>query len=62
VAPWGEIEVNGASRGTTPPMSTLRLPEGTYRITIRNADFPPFSTSVTVTTGAPAIVRHRFGS
>jgi eukaryotic-like serine/threonine-protein kinase len=62
VSPWGEIEVNGVSRGTTPPMNLLTLPEGSHRVTIRNADFPPFSTTIQVTPGAPAVVRHRFGS
>ena len=30
--PWGEIFVNGASRGISPPVKRLTLPEGTYRI------------------------------
>lgn len=62
VTPWGEVEVDGASQGTAPPLSVLRLPEGRHQIVIRNADFPPHATSVVVRAGEPVIVRHRFGS
>jgi serine/threonine-protein kinase len=62
VTPWGEVEVDGASQGTAPPLSVLRLPEGRHQIIIRNADFPPHATSVVVRAGEPVTVRHRFGS
>ncbi len=62
VSPWGEIEVDGQARGIAPPLSLVTLPEGMHRITIRNADFPPFSATVQVTAGQTTVVRHRFGS
>ncbi len=62
VAPWGEIEVNGQPAGVTPPLSTLTLPVGTHTIVVRNADFTPYKTSVTVDAQRGATVRHRFGS
>jgi serine/threonine-protein kinase len=62
VTPWGEVEVDGTARGTTPPLSVLRLPEGRHQIVIRNADFPPYATTVVVRPGEPVTVRHRFGS
>jgi serine/threonine-protein kinase len=62
VSPWGEVEVNGRPAGTTPPMSRLELPEGRHTVTIRNADFPPYSTTVTVEADRPVVVRHRFGT
>jgi serine/threonine-protein kinase len=62
VSPWGEIEVDGRSAGTTPPLSRLTLPEGTHQITVRNADFAPFTTTVEVHGDRPVTVRHRFGS
>ena len=61
ISPWGEVEVNGRSAGTTPPMTQLTLPAGSHNIVIRNADFPPFSTSVQVQADKPVVVRHRFG-
>jgi eukaryotic-like serine/threonine-protein kinase len=62
VTPWGQVEVDGAPAGTTPPLTRLTLSEGSHTITIRNADFPPYSATVDVQADKPAIVRHRFGS
>jgi serine/threonine-protein kinase len=62
VSPWGQIEVDGATAGTTPPINEISLPEGKHQITIRNADFPPHSVTVNVTAGQPVVLKHRFGS
>jgi serine/threonine-protein kinase len=62
VSPWGQVEVNGSSAGTTPPLNELTLPEGKHQITVRNTDFPPYSVSVTVSPGQPVTVKHKFGS
>lgn len=62
VSPWGNVEVDGTAVGTTPPLNELTLPEGRHQITVRNADFPPYSTSVNVVPGQPVTLRHRFGS
>jgi hypothetical protein len=39
VSPWGEIFVNGKSRGVTPPMKSLKLDPGKYKVEIRNTPF-----------------------
>ena len=62
VSPWGQIEVDGAAAGTTPPLNEISLPEGRHQITIRNADFPPHTVTVNVTAGQPVTLKHRFGS
>jgi hypothetical protein len=62
VSPWGEVEVNGAAAGTTPPLARLTLPVGTHTVVIRNQDFPPYRTTVTVGEDRAATVRYRFGS
>jgi hypothetical protein len=62
VTPWGEVEVNGQNTGTTPPLARLTLPAGTHTVVIRNDDFPPYRTTVTVGADRAATVRHRFGS
>ncbi len=62
VSPWGQVEVDGNPVGTTPPMNRLVLPEGTHTITIRNSDFPPFTTTVKITADQPTSLKHRFGS
>lgn len=61
ITPWGTIEVDGRVAGTTPPLTQLTLPAGSHSITVRNADFPPFTTTVQVQADKPVVVRHRFG-
>jgi serine/threonine-protein kinase len=62
ISPWGEVEVDGESAGTTPPLTRLTLSEGTHTVTVRNADFPPYTATVKVQADKPSTVRHRFGS
>jgi serine/threonine-protein kinase len=62
VSPWGEVEVNGHTAGTTPPLTRLTLPAGTHQITLRNADFTPHTVVVDVQGDHPVTIRHRFGS
>ncbi len=62
VSPWGQVEVDGRPAGTAPPLTELSLDEGKHQITIRNADFPPFHTTVTVTPGHTLAIKHKFGS
>jgi len=62
VSPWGNVEVDGASAGTTPPLNELTLPEGQHKITLRNEDFPAFNATVNVVAGQPVSVKHKFGS
>ena len=62
VSPWGEVEVDGTPAGNAPPLTELRLSEGKHLITIRNADFPPFSTTVTIAPGQAVGIKHKFGS
>ncbi len=60
VAPWGEVFVDGRSRGLTPPMKKLRLPPGKYKIEIRNTRFPPRVETVQVRTREAVTIRHEF--
>jgi len=60
VRPWGEIVVNGVSRGVTPPLKTLRLTPGKYSVTIRNTAQPPYRTTLEVKAGKPAMITHIF--
>ncbi|MCR5883358.1 serine/threonine protein kinase [Rhizobacter sp. J219] len=62
VSPWGNVEVDGKPVGTAPPLNELTLTEGRHTITIRNDEFPPFSSSVTIVPGQPVSLKHRFGS
>ena len=57
-----QIEVDGQAAGATPPMSRLSLAEGAHTITVRNADFAPYTVQVQVSADKPVTIRHRFGS
>lgn len=62
VRPWGEVFVNGASRGVSPPLRSLALPPGTYQIRIVNGDLPAGQFQLAVKEGASARIAHRFGA
>jgi serine/threonine-protein kinase len=62
VSPWGQVEVDGVAAGSAPPLTEITLNEGKHLITIRNADFPAFSTTVTVAPGQAVAIKHKFGS
>ena len=62
ISPWGQVEVDGVPAGTTPPLNELTLPEGKHQIVIRNGDFPPLRTTVTVNPGQAVTIKHKFGS
>ncbi|HEX4509212.1 MAG TPA: hypothetical protein VH328_04010, partial [Burkholderiaceae bacterium] len=61
LSPWGQVEVDGQALGTSPPLSRLTLTAGTHTVTVRNADFPPFTTTLQVDGENPVTLRHRFG-
>ena len=60
VAPWGEILIDGKSRGVSPPLRTLDIPAGSHTIEIRNSTFPSHVEKVNVKAGEAIRIRHRF--
>jgi class 3 adenylate cyclase len=60
VQPWGEVFVNGKSRGVVPPMKTLKLDPGKYKVEIRNTTFPAHVENLELKTRDEITVRHRF--
>jgi len=60
VAPWGEVFVDGKSRGLTPPLRTLEISPGSHTIEIRNSTFPTRVEKVVVKPGDAVKIRHRF--
>ena len=60
VAPWGEVLVDGKSRGVSPPLRVLDLPAGTHTVEIRNSTFPVHVEQVHVKAGEAVRIRHRF--
>ncbi|CAM3352375.1 Protein kinase domain-containing protein [Bordetella sputigena] len=60
IQPWGEIFVDGVSRGISPPVKTLNLPAGRHTVEVRNADLAPYRLSLDLKPGQPAAIRHVF--
>jgi hypothetical protein len=60
VTPWGEVVVDGKSRGVSPPLRTLDIPPGSHTIEIRNSTFPSHVAKVNVKAGEAITIRHRF--
>jgi serine/threonine protein kinase len=60
ISPWGEVLVNGQSRGASPPRKRLSLVEGSYTITIKNGNFEPYVTVIDVRRGQEHLVAHQF--
>ena len=60
VQPWGEIFVNGKSRGVSPPMKSIKLDPGKYKIEVRNTTFPTYSENYELKARDEITVRHKF--
>jgi class 3 adenylate cyclase len=60
VAPWGEVLVDGKSRGVSPPLRMLEVSAGAHTIEIRNSTFPAHVARVEVKPGEAVKIQHRF--
>ena len=60
VAPWGEVLVDGAVQGVSPPLTQVTLPPGSHTIEIRNGSSPPFVARVELKAGEKIQLQHRF--
>ncbi|MEP6607487.1 MAG: protein kinase [Burkholderiaceae bacterium] len=60
VSPWGEISVDGAARGVSPPLTQLQLPPGVHTIEIRNGAAAPLVARIEVRSGETLGLQHRF--
>ena len=52
IRPWGEVLVDGKTRGVSPPLKELSIAEGRHRIQIRNGDFPGFDRELDIKPGS----------
>ena len=59
-APWGEVFIDGESRGTTPPLSTISVSPGKHRIEIRNGNLPSHTVELNVAAGDTRRIKHKF--
>jgi serine/threonine-protein kinase len=60
VSPWGEVFIDGESRGTTPPLSSIQVAPGNYRVEVRNSTLVPYRVDVSVGSGDTRRIKHRF--
>jgi hypothetical protein len=60
ILPWGEVFVDGKSRGVSPPLRSIELPPGAHAIEVRNTTFPAHTQRVEVRSGEPVRIRHQF--
>jgi serine/threonine-protein kinase len=60
IAPWGEVVVNGATQGVSPPLTKLALAPGLHTIEVRNGAAPPYTTRVEIRAGQTVTLQHRF--
>lgn len=60
IKPWGNIVVDGITKGASPPMKRLSLAPGTHTIEIRNPAGPTVSRTVEVVAGKSVPLRHSF--
>ena len=60
VSPWGEVLIDGKLYGVSPPLTQLRLPAGTHRIEVRNAQLDPHLEEVQLVPYESMVIRHRF--
>lgn len=60
IRPWGEVWINGVARGISPPVKEIRLIPGKYRVVLRNADLPPYRTTLEVKAGRQGLISHTF--
>jgi hypothetical protein len=60
IAPWGEIYIDGAKRGVSPPLTEVQVAPGKHNIEVRNTSFPSYSTTIEVTSGVQSKIKYKF--
>jgi len=60
VSPWGEVFVDGKSKGVSPPLAKLQLAPGKHRIDIKNAGAKPYTKEVDLQDGETIRLKHKF--
>jgi len=60
IRPWGEVFVDGKSRGVSPPMKQIKLAPGKHQVEVRNTTFTPHVVAIEVKSRREVTVRHVF--
>lgn len=62
IKPWGEVFIDGTSQGVSPPLRSLSLKPGEYRVRVVNGDLPSYQRTFTVQAGESVSIVHEFES
>lgn len=60
VTPWGEVFVDGTSKGVSPPLQELELAAGEHAVEIRNGDSAPYVATIKLDGGTTTKIKHKF--
>jgi hypothetical protein len=60
IKPWGEVFIDGESRGVSPPTKSLTLAVGEYKVEVRNGDYPAYKVSIKLSAGEIFKLNHAF--
>jgi class 3 adenylate cyclase len=60
IAPWGDVLINGKQVGVSPPLKSLQLAPGRYRIEVTNTASPSYVRTIEVRSRDAITIRHTF--
>jgi len=60
ISPWGEVFIDGKSKGVSPPLNSLQLEAGRHTVEIRNNAFASYRDTVNVKPGQSLKIKHKF--
>jgi serine/threonine protein kinase len=60
IKPWGNVFVDDAPKGASPPLKKMRLAEGMHHLKIVNTSFPDYVVDIDVVKGKTVNIEHDF--
>jgi PEGA domain len=60
IEPWGEVVIDGVSRGRTPPLARIEVPPGKHTIEVRHPPQQPVALKVDLDPGEELALRYTF--
>jgi len=60
IQPWGEVFVNGKASGVSPPVKSIKLAPGKYKIEVRNTTFAAYTENIDLKARDEVTIRYKF--
>ena len=60
IQPWGEVFVNGKASGVSPPVKSIKLAPGKYKIEVRNTTFAAYTENIDLKARDEVTIRYNF--